>query len=178
MWKRNEVSCRSIKVDLPAFADHIGQRVKSQKLRDRQSSHREDQFGSEKLKLPSQPARTSLNFEFAWNTIAATRIFSGKAAADRRKVDLAAHRFFVPTECELKPPEKGPARCPGKRTTKDRFFTARSLSDEEDLARHRASNDYRFVHARASAAVRQRLQVRAQRAHDPPKSTEAIRKAM
>ena len=166
-----------MKVDRPTFADHIGQRVKWQKLRDRQSSHREDQFGSEKLKLPSQPVRTLLNLQIAWNTIATARIFSGKAAADRRKVNLAAHRFLVPPECGLKPPEKGPARCPGKRTTKDRFFTARSLSDEEDLAPHRASNDYRFVHSRASAAVRQRLQVRAQRAHDPPKSTEVIRKA-
>jgi hypothetical protein len=33
------------------------------------------------------------------------------------------------------------------------------------------------VHARTSAAVRQRLKVRAHRAHDPPKSTETIRNA-
>ena len=144
---------RSVKVDRPAFADHIGQRVKGQELGDCQSSHREDQFGSKKLKFAPQPVRTSLNFEIAWKPISTTKIFSGKAAADRRKVDSAAHGFFVPTKCGLKPAEERLARCPGKRTTKQGFFTARSLSDEEDLARHRASDHDRFVHGRASTAV-------------------------
>jgi hypothetical protein len=178
VWKRNEVLHPSVKVDFPAFADHIGQRVKRQELRDRQSSHREHQFGLKEFKLPPQPVRTSLNFKIGWNSVATTRIFSGKTAADRRKVDPAAHRFFIPIKRCLKPAKEGLARCPGKRTAKHGFFTTWSLPDEEDLAGHRASDYDRFVHGRASAAVRQRLKVRTQRAHAPTKSTEAIRKAM
>jgi hypothetical protein len=168
----------SVKVDLPALADHIGQGVKPQELGDCQSSHRKHQCGSKKLKFAPQPVRTLLNFEIARNSIAATRVFSGKAAANRRKIDPTAHRFFIPAKCGLKPSEEGLARCPGKRTTKGWFSIARGLSDEEDLAGHRTSNHDRFVHGWASAAVRQRLKVRAQGgAHDPPKSTAAIRKA-
>ena len=169
---------RPVKIQLPALADHIGQRVKLQELGDRQSSYREHQFGLKEIKLSPQPVRTSLNFKIGWDPVATTRIFSGKAAADRRKVDPAAHRLFIPIKRALKPAEEGLARCPGKRAAKHGFFTARSLSDEEDLAGHRASDHYRFVHGRASTAVRQRMKVRAQRAHAPPKSTEAIRKAM
>jgi hypothetical protein len=129
MWERNEVLHRSVKVHRPAFADHIRQRFKRQELRDRQSAYRDHQFGSKKLELEPQPVRTLLNFEIAGNAVATTRIFSGKAAADRRKVDSAARRFFIPAKGGLKPAEEGLARRPGKRTTEDGLFTARSLSD-------------------------------------------------
>ena len=177
MWKRNEVSCRSIKVELPGFADHIGQRVKWQELGDCQSAHREHQFGSKKIELAPQPVGTFLNLELVGNPIATMGIFSRKAAADSRKVDPAAHRFFIPSDCGVKPAKERLARCPSEWTTKERFLTTRSLSDQEDAAGHRASHHYRLVHARTSAAVRQGLKVRAERAHDPPKSTDAIRKA-
>ena len=150
----------TVKVDLPAFADDIGQRVEWQELRNRQSSHRENQFGSKKFKLAPQPIGALLYFGIARNSIAATRIFPREAAADRRKINPAAHGFFVPAECGLKPMEEGLARCPGKRATEDWFLIAGSLSDKEDLAGHRASNHDRSVHAWAPAAVRQLFKVR------------------
>ena len=177
VWERNEVLLPSVKVHLPTFANHIGQRVKRQELRDRQPSHWEHQFGSKELKLAPQPVRTLLNFEVARNPIPTTRIFSREAAADCGEVDPAAHGFFVPVQSRLKPAKERLTRRPGEWTTEDRFLTTWSLTNQEDAARHRASHHHRSVHARAAAAGRQRVEVRAQRAHDPPKSTETIRKA-
>jgi hypothetical protein len=177
VWERNEVWRRSVKVHPPAFADHIGQRVKRQELRNGQSAYREHQFGSKKLELAPQPVRALLNLEIAGDAVAATRIFARKATADRREVDSAAHRFFIPAKGGFKPAKEGLTRCPSERAAENRFLAARSLSNQENATAHRASNHDRFVHARTSAAVRQCLKVHAQRAHDPPKSTETIRKA-
>jgi hypothetical protein len=177
VWERNEVLRRSVKVHRPALADHISQRVEGQELRDGQSAHREHQFGSKELKLAPQPVGALLNLEMAGDAVAAMRIFARKAAADRREVDATAHGFFIPAKCGLKPAEESLAGRPSERTTEDRFLAAWSLSNQENAAAHGASNHDRFVHTWTSAAVRQRLEVRAQRAHDPPKSTETIRKA-
>ena len=167
----------TIKLYTPAFADHLRKRLEFKKLRDRQSAHREHQFGSKKIELAPQPVGTFLNLELVGNPIPTMGIFSRKAAADSRKVDPAAHRFLIPSDRGVKPAKERLARCPSEWTTKERFLTTRSLSDQEDAAGHRASHHYRLVHARTSAAVRQGLKVRAERAHDPPKSTDAIRKA-
>jgi hypothetical protein len=161
VWERDEVLRPSIKLELPAFADHIASESNGKNFVRSPNVHREHQFGSKKFEFAPQPGRTFLDFALIRNAIATPRTLSREAAADRGKVDLAAHGFFVPIKGRLKPAKERLTRCPSEWTTKDGLFVPRSLANQEDAAGHRASNHHWSLHAWASAAVRQRSEVRA-----------------
>ena len=118
------------------------------------------------------------DFLFTRNTISATRVFAGKASADRREIDLAACHLFVPSERGLKPSEQRSAGSPGEGAPELRLFDSGSLSDQEDTTGDRSADHHRFLHAGESRAESQGAKMSAERVHAQPKSSEAIRYAM
>jgi hypothetical protein len=174
MREGNEVLRTPVELELPTFADNVGKRVKLEKLRDREFPDRQDEPWTQDFELAPQPVRTFLDLVLAGNTIAAARVFAGKAAADCREVDPAASRFLVPSECGLEPVKKRLASRPREWASEQRFLDAGRLADQKDPAGDGPADDHGFVHAGASLAAGQRFKVNAQGAHDQPKRSEAI----
>lgn len=173
--KRNKILTVSVKLQCPALAHDLGQRLKPEKLGNGELPDRQDELRAKEIELVAEPMRAFTDFLGAGDAITAARVFARKAPADSREVDAAAGRLLIPSESGLEPAKERLARRPGKWSTEHRFLDSRRLADQEDATIDRATDNHGFLHLGASPATRQRLQVSAQRAHDQPKSTETIR---
>ena len=76
-----------------------------------------------------------------------SRLFAGKAAANRGKVDPVAHLVLGPTQRRLKPSEQRLASRPREGATEPGFLVARRLPHEDHARGDRAAADRRTVHA-------------------------------
>lgn len=174
MRKRNKVLTVSVKLQDPALADDVGQRLELEKLGNGELPDRQDELRAKQIELAAEPMRAFTDLLRAGDAITAPRVFARKAPADSCEVDTAAGRLLIPSESGLEPAKKRLARRPGKGSPEHRFLDSRRLADQEDATDDRATDHHGFLHLGASLAARQRLQMSAQGAHDQPKSTETI----
>lgn len=129
--------------------------LEGKKLRDRKFADRNDEPRLQKFDLIVHPRRAIPDLVRSWNAVAACGRFAGKAAADRREVNLRAHLHFTQMTRLLEPTEEGAARGPGKRFSQHRLSYSGRLTHEHNLAQNRTAGNRWRQHAGTAPALEQ-----------------------
>src|SRR6266480_4698581 len=155
MRKWNHVEVVPGTLNAKFAADYFFQLRAIDELRDSQPADRNDETRPQNFDFMSHPGRTVANFVRSRNAISAARIFSGKAAADRCKINFGTDGSLIhPTEF-FEPPKKSLASCVRKRSLQHRLPWTGGLTYDHYIAHDCAARDRRGLHARATTAAQQ-----------------------
>ena len=146
MGQRNEVRLETVVSDPELAPNDLVELLGRHELVDGKAAHAEDEFGMEDLEFVFEPARAVGNLVIIGHAITAGGFFTGKTAADGGHVNASSELILREAAVFLEPSEKGLAGGPGERASQNRFLVAGGLSDEDDLAGHRAAAHDRFMH--------------------------------
>jgi hypothetical protein len=139
MRQRNQIEVVIRALDAKFATDHFFQFPAIDTLRDGQTSDRNYEQRLEDLDFIIHPGRAIANLIRRRNTIAAARIFSGKASTDRREINPRANSGFIHSARFFEPAEKRFASGMRKRPLQNGFSGAGCLPNEYHIADYRAA---------------------------------------
>ncbi len=151
----NEIERVPGATDAKAAPDDLVKFRDIDELRDREFADGKHEPRSQNLELALEPGGTIRDLLGIGHAVAPAWRFPGKAAANRREINLRPHRFLSQAARFLEPTEECLAGSPGKWFSDDRFAHSGRLADEQNLAHDRAPRDGWRMHERAAAAVAQ-----------------------
>src|SRR5438876_9360358 len=141
MRKRNYIEVVPGTLNAKFAADYFFQLRAIDELRDSQPADRNDETRPQNFDFMSHPGRTVANFVWSRNAISATRIFSGKTAADRCEINFRTDCSLIhPTEF-FEPTEKRLAGGVRKRSLQHRLPWTGGLSNDHYIAHNGAARD-------------------------------------
>lgn len=141
MRKRNYVELMSGTLNTKFAADHFFQLRAIDESCDRQPADRNDEARPQNFDFIIHPGSAVANFVRSRNAICAARIFSGKTAADRCKINFRSHRGFVHPAEFFEPAKKCLASSMRKRPLQNRLPWTWCLPNDHYIAHNCAAGD-------------------------------------
>jgi hypothetical protein len=155
MGQWDQIECATIATQTERPAYDFVKLLESKKLPDGKFANRDDELRLQKIDFIIHPRRTIPDLVRSWNAVPARGGFSGKAAANRREVNLGAHLHFTETTKLFEPTEEGAARGPGKRLAQHRLSYSGRLTDEHDLVQDGTAGNGWRQHPRTTPTLEQ-----------------------